>query len=500
MKKNKRGPRTDFPPKDRSWHGPIEQVGECRWRIPRTYKEGMRVDGMIYTDEAMIAQVTSDNAPEQVANVAFLPGITRWAMAMPDIHWGYGFPIGGVAATDPEDDGVVSPGGVGYDINCGVRLVRTNLREDVVRKEIGGLVNQLFNQVPCGVGKRGNIRFDRNEEKQLSAEGARFLVRQGYGRREDLEHTEAGGALEGADPDLVSDRAYQRGHGQVGTLGSGNHFIEVQAVDQVFDAAAAERFGLGVGTVCVMIHSGSRGFGHQICDEYVHSLVKTAARYQISLPDRQLACAPVNSPEGQRYLGAMRCAANYAWANRQALMHLVRRAFEKVFGVPAEQMDMGLIYDVAHNIAKMEHHTIDGRERTLCVHRKGATRAFPPGHPEVPAEYRDLGQPVIIPGDMGTASYLLVGTQGAMDETFGSTCHGAGRVMSRSQAIRTAHGKDIVNRLKQQGIIVRGPNWKGIAEEQPDAYKDVNAVVDVVHRAGISRKVVRLRPLGVIKG
>ena len=486
--------------KDRGWHGPIEQVGECRWRIPRRYKDGMRVDGMIFADEAMLGQITSDNAPEQVANVAFLPGIKRWSMAMPDIHWGYGFPIGGVAATDPEEGGVISPGGVGYDINCGVRLVRTNLREDAVRKDIGKLVEQLFKTVPCGVGKGGEIHLSRAEERQLVAQGARFIVQQGRGRPEDIGHTEAGGCLDGADPDRVSDRAYQRGAGQVGTLGSGNHFIEVQVVDQVHDADAAEVFGLEVGSVCVMIHSGSRGFGYQVCDEYVHSLVKAAQRYQIGLPDRQLACAPVNSPEGQRYLGAMRCAANYAWANRQALMHLVRRTFEKFFGMSAEELGMDLIWDVAHNIAKLERHTLGDREVTLCVHRKGATRAFPPGHPEVPVEYRHLGQPVIIPGDMGTNSYLLVGTQQAMDETFGSTCHGAGRVMSRRQATRIANGKDVADRLRRRGIFVRAPSWKGLAEEQPDAYKDVNSVVDVVHRAGLSRKVCRMRPLGAIKG
>ena len=498
MKKG--GKRKDFKPRDRTWHGPIEQVGECRWRIPRTYKDGMRVDGLIFADETMIKQVTSDNAPEQVANVAFLPGIKRWSMAMPDIHWGYGFPIGGVAATDPEEGGVVSPGGVGYDINCGVRLVRTRLREEAVRKGIGKLVERLFGAVPCGVGKSGEIRLSRGEERELVARGSRYIVERGYGRPEDVEHTESGGCLEGADPDGVSNRAYQRGAGQVGTLGSGNHFIEVQAVDEVYDSAAAGVFGLEVGSVAVMIHSGSRGFGYQVCDEYVHSLVQAAQRYQIGLPDRQLACAPVHSPEGRRYLGAMRCAANYAWANRQALMHLVRRAFEKFFGMSADELGMDLIYDVAHNIAKLEHHTLAGREVTLCVHRKGATRAFPPGHPDVPAAYRAIGQPVIIPGDMGTASYLLLGTQQAMDETFGSTCHGAGRVMSRRQATRTAHGRDVAHRLKQRGIAVRAPSWKGLAEEQPDAYKDIDAVVDVVRRAGLARKVCRLRPLGVIKG
>ncbi len=485
---------------DKAWHGPLDRIDDCRWKIPRSYKHGMLTDGMIYADDTMIKQVVSDNAPEQVANVAFLPGIVGRSMAMPDIHWGYGFPIGGCAATDPEEGGVVSPGGVGYDINCGVRLVRTKLTEGDVRKDLRGLVAKLFATVPCGVGKSGQIHFSQQEERKLVAEGARYVVRKGYGRHEDVAHTEAGGCIDGADPDLVSDRAYQRGAGQCGTLGSGNHFVEVQVVDEVYDAAAAEVFGLGVGSVTVMIHSGSRGFGYQICDEYVNSLVKAAQKYQIGLPDRQLACAPVNSAEGQRYLGAMRCAANYAWANRQALMHLVRVAFEEFFKSSPDALGMDLIYDVAHNIAKMEKHTVGGRERLLCVHRKGATRAFPPGHPEVPAEYRHLGQPVIIPGDMGRNSYLLVGTQKAMEETFGTTCHGAGRVMSRGQAIRTANGRDVAKRLEQQGIIVRGTDWKGLAEEQPAAYKDVNHVVDIVHRAGLSRKVCRMRPLGVIKG
>jgi tRNA-splicing ligase RtcB len=484
----------------RAFEGPLEKVDECHWRIPRSYKDGMRVDGAIFADETLISDIRNDNAPEQVANVAWLPGIVGRSMAMPDIHWGYGFPIGGVAATDPEEDGVVSPGGVGYDINCGVRLLRTTLRAKDVQPRVKALVESLFRTIPCGVGKRGKITFSKSEERNLVSEGARYVVRRGYGRPEDVEHTEAGGCLEGADPDRVSDRAYERGAGQCGTLGSGNHFIEVQAVDRIFDEDAAEAFGLEVGQVCVMIHSGSRGFGHQVCDEYVHDWVKTAQQYKISLPDRQLACAPVNSPEGQAYLGVMRCAANYAWANRQTLMHLVRETFEQFFSDTNRDLGLDLIYDVAHNIAKLETHTVEGRERTLCVHRKGATRAFPPGHPEVPAEYRHLGQPVIIPGDMGRNSYLLVGTERAMAESFGSTCHGAGRRMSRTQAKKRAHGRDIVRRLAERGIAVRGANWKGVAEEQPDAYKDVNEVVDVVHRAGLSRKVARLRPLGVIKG
>ena len=482
------------------WEGPLERMDEFRWRVPKSHSPEMRVDGIIYADEKLIVGIKGDRAPEQVANVACLPGIQIASLAMPDIHWGYGFCIGGVAATDPEEGGVVSPGGVGYDINCGVRLLRTWLDRADVQPRIGALVEQMFSQVPAGVGRGGAIRFSPKEERALLVEGAAYVVRKGYGRKEDLECTEAGGALDGADPDRVSPRAYERGKAQVGTLGSGNHFMEVQVVDEIYDPELADVFRLRKDQVTVMIHSGSRGLGYQVCDDSLKALRKAPDKYGISLPDRQLVCAPVDSKEGQAYLAAMRCAANYAWANREALTHLLRRVFERFFGQGEEQLGLDLIYDVCHNIAKMETYEIGGRKRTLCVHRKGATRAFPPGHPEVPEQYRAIGQPVIIPGDMGRHSYLLVGQQRAMEQTFGSTCHGAGRMMSRHAAIRAAQGRSIRKELAQRGIVAMARGRHGLEEEQPDAYKDVNEVVEVVHRAGISKKVCRFRPIGVIKG
>lgn len=479
---------------------PLNKIDECRWEIPMSYKKGMRVPGLIFADEKLLPKIQEDKSLEQVANVAHLPGIVRYSYAMPDIHWGYGFPIGGVAATDPSEGGVISPGGVGYDINCGVRMLRTNLMESEVKPRLRDLIQQLFNQIPCGVGQSGNIQVPRNEEKKLLIKGAKWAVEHGYGTVEDLAHTEANGTLEGADPDVVSNRAYERGRDQLGTLGSGNHFLEVQAVDQIYDANLASRFGLEVGQITMMIHSGSRGLGYQVCEDSLESTRHALNKYKISVPDIQLACAPINSPEGQHYLGAMRCAANYAWANRQCLMSLARNVFEKFFRRSYSDLGMNLIYDVAHNIAKFEHFKINGKDKVLCVHRKGATRAFPPGHLDVPQAYRDIGQPVIIPGDMGRNSYLLIGTEQALQETFGTTCHGAGRVMSRAAAIKNAHGRSIEKELAEKGIIVIGRGHKGVAEEQPAAYKDVNEVVDVVHRAGIARKVLRLRPLGVIKG
>ena len=479
---------------------PLKKLSDWLWEIPSTYKPGMHVPGWVFCSEAMLQDVLNDKALEQVANVATLPGIVKAAMAMPDIHWGYGFPIGGVAATDPEKGGVVSPGGVGYDINCGVRLVRTNLTEADVQPVLRKLIAQLFRDIPCGVGQESRIRFTEPQERQILTKGVPWVVKQGYGVPQDVEHTEAGGCLEGANPDAVSDRAYERGKGQVGTLGSGNHFLEVQVVDRVFDAVSAQALGAREGQVLVMIHSGSRGLGYQVCDDYLEVTARAAVKYGISLPDRQLVCAPVQSEEGQAYLSAMRCAANYAWANRQLLMHQTREVFERVFGKSWQALGMSLLYDVAHNVAKMERYRIGGRERTLCVHRKGATRAFPPGHPELSPEYRHLGQPVIIPGDMGRNSYLLVGLEGSLDLSFGSTCHGAGRVMSRTAAVRAARGRSIRQELEEKGIIAMARGRSGLDEEQPSAYKDVNEVVEVVERAGISKRVCRMRPLGVIKG
>lgn len=479
---------------------PLRKIDDYHWEIPQGYDTGMRVPGLIVCDEKLLETVRKDQALRQVANVAHLPGIVRYSLAMPDIHWGYGFPIGGVAATDPDQGGVISPGGIGFDINCGVRLVRTNLTFREIQPKLKRLVATLFNEIPCGVGQSGSIQVSAADRAKVVAQGARWAVKKGYGTEEDLIHTEAGGFLEGADPDAVSERAYQRGQDQLGTLGSGNHFLEVQVIDQIFDRDAASRFDLHEGGVTLMIHSGSRGFGYQVCDDFLDEMRRSLAKHHIQVPDIQLASAPIHSSEGKRYLGAMRAAANYAWANRQCLMHLARIVFEKVFERSWQDLGMHLIYDVAHNIAKFEKHKVDGKEKFLCVHRKGATRAFGPGHPELPEIYRDLGQPVVIPGDMGRNSYLLLGTSKALDETFGTTCHGAGRVMSRAQAVRSSRGRSIPAELEKQGIIVMGRGRDGIAEEQPDAYKDVNDVVHVVHQAGIAKRVARMKPVGVIKG
>jgi tRNA-splicing ligase RtcB (3'-phosphate/5'-hydroxy nucleic acid ligase) len=481
-------------------HIPLERIDDCTWRIPRNYKMGMNVEGRVFADDKLLENIRGDEALEQVANVAFLPGIQMASLAMPDIHWGYGFCIGGVSATDPAAGGVISPGGVGYDINCGVRLMRTKLHEEEVQPRLNALMDALYRGIPAGVGKSGPYLFGGKELHRLLAEGSPYLKTRGWATENDLENTEARGCLADADPDCVSQRALQRGGDQCGTLGSGNHFLEVQVVEEICDAAAAQAMGLEVGLICVMIHSGSRGLGYQVCDDTLLKFRKTPAKYGIELPDRQLACAPIESPEGEEYLGAMRSAANYAWANRQLLMWQTREIFAEFFGQPWESMQMNLVYDVAHNIAKIEKHTVDGVQKKLCVHRKGATRAFPAGHPEVPEKYRQIGQPVIIPGDMGRASWVLVGMPGSMEKTFGSSCHGAGRVMSRTAAIQNAQGRRIDRELAEKGIIAKCRNWKGLAEEQPAAYKDVSQVVQVVHRAGLAKKVARLRPIGVVKG
>ena len=482
------------------FHGPLERVSDCCWRIPKSYKPGMRVDGLIYADEPLMEHIRNDAAPEQVANVAFLPGIQHASLAMPDIHWGYGFCIGGVCATDPDEGGVISPGGVGYDINCGVRLVRSDLTESDVRPHLKSLMDELFRNVPAGVGRSGKYSFPPRELKRLMAEGPAYLRRRDLATASDLEHTEAGGCLEGADPDQVSARALERGRAQCGTLGAGNHFLEVQVVDAVFDEPAARSMGLAQGMVCVMIHSGSRGLGYQVCDDALRALRKAPRKYGIELPDRQLVCAPIDSPEGRSYLGAMQAAANFAWCNRQLLMWQARESFERIFGRSWEALKMNLVYDVAHNIAKFEQHTIGGISKRVWVHRKGATRAFPAGHPEVPDAFRSVGQPVLIPGDMGRASWVLVGSQGSMEQTFGSACHGAGRMMSRKAAVRHAQGRRIDEELRAEGIEPRAHSWRGLAEEQPAAYKDVDLVVEVVHHANLARKVARMRPIGVVKG
>ena len=484
-----------------AYTGPLEKVGPCQWKIPKTYRDDMRVDGLIFADETLIEQIKLDQGPEQVVNVATLPGIQKASLAMPDIHWGYGFCIGGVAATDPEQGGVISPGGVGYDINCGVRLIRSDLEWADVKDRIKILVDQLFRDIPTGVGQRGRFVFNKPELVTLMERGVSFVVDKGFGVENDLTFTEAGGRLDGADPGRVSDRAIERGAHQCGTLGSGNHFLEVQVVDRVIDADAASVMGLREGQITVLIHSGSRGLGYQVCDDYLKVFKNAPKKYGFELPDWQLACAPVRSPEGQDYLGAMRAAANFAWCNRQLLTHQAREVFARIFEKPWQELGMDLVYDVAHNIAKFEEHDVgDGRRKCVCVHRKGATRAFPPGHPEIPAAYARIGQPVIIPGSMGTASWVLAGLPGSMEQSFGTTCHGAGRMMSRTAAVRLAAGRRIDKELDALGIIARARGHKGLAEEQPAAYKDVDQVVEVVDRAGISRKVARLRPVGVIKG
>jgi len=482
------------------WTGPLEKVDDYRWRIPKSYKSGMRVDGLIFSSKELLDEVKEEQALEQVANVAFLPGIVSYSLAMPDIHWGYGFPIGGVAAMRLSD-GVVSPGGVGFDINCGVRLLRTNLTEAEVRPKIRELMEALYRNVPSGLGSEGKIRLRHGEIDEVLAKGARWAVEHGYGRRNDLETTEEHGEMRGADPSLVSGKAKERGTPQLGTLGSGNHFLEVAVIDQIHDEAVAKEMGIEqLGQVMLLIHCGSRGLGHQAADDYISVMVNAMKKYNIEMPDRQLACAPINSEEGQNYLAAMRCAANYAWANRQCIAHWVREAFCKVLGKCEEDAGLEMIYDVAHNIAKIEEHELDGKKVKLCVHRKGATRAFPAGHPDIPPKYARIGQPVLIPGDMGRFSYVLVGTEQAMKESFGSTCHGAGRVKSRAAAKRMLRGEEVLRRLDSRGITVRTGSMKGLAEEASEAYKDVTAVVNVAHNAGISKIIARSRPIGVIKG
>ncbi|MEO0266503.1 MAG: RtcB family protein [candidate division WOR-3 bacterium] len=484
---------------EKVWKGPLEKIDEYRWRIPKSYKSSMRVDGIIYASSKMINSILQDMAPEQVANVATLPGIQKYSLAMPDIHWGYGFAIGGVAAMD-EDEGVISPGGVGYDINCGVRILRTDLKYEEVLKYLDKLLDSLFYNVPSGVGSEGKIKVSERELKEVMVKGARWAVERGFGWKEDLERTEEKGEMKGANPDKVSRRAIERGLPQLGSLGSGNHFLELQKVEKIFDKEIAEKMGLFEGNVCIMIHCGSRGLGHQIADDYIKVMMRAMEKYKISLPDKQLACAPFKSPEGQDYFSAMICAANYAWCNRQMIAHWVRESFEKVFGKSSEELGMKMIYDVAHNIAKREIHIINNKEKSVIVHRKGATRAFPKNHKDVPDCYKDIGQPVLIPGSMGTGSYILVGTEKAMEETFGSTCHGAGRVLSRSAAIKRAKGRDIEAELKKVGVKLKAASKETVWEEIPEAYKNLDMVVEVVHGAGISKKVARLVPFGVVKG
>ena len=470
-----------------------------RVEVPQDFRPGMNTRGLIYLDEAL-ERGLDDKTIRQVANVASLPGIVGDSLAMPDVHMGYGFTIGGVAAFDL-DKGIVSPGGVGYDINCGVRLLRSKLHFKYVSKYIQDLVGMLYSTIPTGVGSKGLIRLNpRDLQRGPLSKGAEWAVSAGYGESEDTERSESGGRLDDVDPEAISDKALERGSAQLGTLGSGNHFVEIQYVDEIFDKAAAHAFGLFQGQVTVMIHTGSRGLGHQVCTDYVQAMARASHKFSIDLPDRELACAPCASDEAREYLLAMGAAANYAWANRQCITHMVRGVFQGVMHLSPVELGMTLLYDVAHNIAKVEDHIVGGKMRKLLVHRKGATRAFAAGHKELPEAYRQIGQPVIIPGDMGRASYVLIGTEGAMQNTWGSTCHGAGRLLSRNQAIKRAKGRAIWRELLDKGIVVRAKGKRTLSEEMPEAYKDISDVVEVVHRAGISRKVARLRPMGVIKG
>jgi tRNA-splicing ligase RtcB len=476
----------------------LRQIDDYRWEIPREGR--MRTRGLIFCSKEMLPDIQGDQSLQQVANVAMLPGIVGPSLAMPDIHWGYGFAIGGVAAFDL-DEGIISPGGVGYDINCGVRLLRTNLARDQVQPRMSELVSALFNNIPSGVGsRRKDFKLTAANLNKALADGCRWAVQAGFGAAADLEHIEAGGRLNGADPEAISQFAKDRGKDQLGTLGSGNHFVEVGYVAEIYEAAVARQLGLALDQVTAIVHTGSRGLGHQVCDDYIKVMLKAAAKYGIELPDRQLCCAPLSSPEGRQYLAAMSGAANFAFANRQMITHWVRESFEQVFQMGPRDLGLELVYDVAHNIAKIETHEVEGRQVKVCLHRKGATRAFPPRHPEVPEAYRETGQPVLIPGDMGRYSFVLVGTERALTETFGSTCHGAGRRLSRHVAKKTARGRSIIRELADKGIIVKGAGRATIDEELSEAYKDVAGVVDVVHGAGIARKVAKLRPLGVIKG
>jgi len=478
------------------WDKVVEVIDQNRYLIPRSYKQEMRTDALVFSSPDLIKHVLTDLSLDQAANVATLPGIVGKALAMPDMHQGYGFPIGGVAGMDPET-GVVSPGGVGFDINCGVRLVSSPLSLHDVQPKLENLVGALFNAVPTGAGKDGRLNLSNRDLDEVLSGGSKWAIKQGYGINDDLERTEDGGCLSYAKPDEVSSRARKRGESQLGTLGSGNHFLEVDVVDQIFDREAAEAFGLFDKQICFMVHCGSRGLGHQVCTDFVGNMKPVMQRHSILVPDRELACCPIKSKEGESYLGAMAASANFAFANRQCITQWIREVVRKMFGRDAE---LALVYDVAHNMAKFENHTVDGKEMEVLVHRKGATRAFPAGRPELAERFQKVGQPVIIPGDMGRASYVLVGTEQALKESFGSVCHGAGRLMSRTQARKGRQSKDVVAALKARGVIAKASTREGLTEEVPEAYKPIDDVVAAVKNAGLARPVARLRPIGVVKG
>lgn len=477
----------------------LNRIGDNLWEIPKTGK--MRVPGRVYISQKMLeAQLSEDDALKQVVNVAHLPGIEKYSLAMPDIHWGYGFPIGGVAATNL-DGGVISPGGVGYDINCGVRLATTSLKFEDIKNKIQNLINKLFQNIPTGVGASGAIKkLSKSDLKNVLLKGSIWALENNLGNQNDIVFTEENGTLQGADFSIISERALERGADQLGTLGSGNHFLEVDVVDEIYDQYAADILGLFINQIVVQIHTGSRGLGYQICDDFLKVLQSASKKYGFDLPDKQLACAPIKSQEGQDYLAAMKAAANFAWNNRQVIMHLARKSFLDTFNISIHNLNFNLVYDVCHNIAKIETHKIDNLEKEVCVHRKGATRAFAPGSKQIPTKYMHIGQPVLIPGDMGRYSFVALGTQKAMEETFGSSCHGAGRNLSRHKAMKAAKGRNLLDELKEKGIVIQAKGFKTIAEEMPEAYKDVANVVDVMHKEGITKKIARLRPIGVIKG
>ena len=477
----------------------LNRIGDNLWEIPKTGK--MRVPGRVYISQKMLeAQLSEDDALKQVVNVAHLPGIEKYSLAMPDIHWGYGFPIGGVAATNL-DGGVISPGGVGYDINCGVRLATTSLKFEDINNKIQNLISKLFQNIPTGVGASGAIKkLSKADLKNVLLKGSIWALENNLGNQNDIVFTEENGTLQGADFSIISERALERGADQLGTLGSGNHFLEVDVVDEIYDQYAADILGLFINQIVVQIHTGSRGLGYQICDDFLKVLQSASKKYGFDLPDKQLACAPIKSQEGQDYLAAMKAAANFAWNNRQVIMHLARKSFLDTFNISIHDLNFNLVYDVCHNIAKIETHKIDNLEKEVCVHRKGATRAFAPGSKQIPTKYMHIGQPVLIPGDMGRYSFVALGTQKAMEETFGSSCHGAGRNLSRHKAMKAAKGRNLLDELKEKGIVIQAKGFKTIAEEMPEAYKDVANVVDVMHKEGITKKIARLRPIGVIKG
>jgi tRNA-splicing ligase RtcB len=477
----------------------MKKITDYEWEIPKSYREDMRVPVHVFATRRLLEDVARDRSLEQAVNSATLPGLVGKVLVMPDMHQGYGFPIGGVAATKLPH-GVISPGGIGYDINCGVRLLSTRITHDEVEHQISDLATALDYHCPSGVGKKGSLRLSENELNRVLIDGSQWTQKQGYATEMDIRRTEENGRLQGADPSKVSPRAKKRGRPQLGTLGAGNHFIEVDVVDQIFYPEAAQAMGLEEGFLVVQIHCGSRGFGHQVCTDYVREFQAAVQRYGIQLADRELVCAPLDSPEGKSYLAAMRCAANYAFANRQVLVHHARTAFEQVLAGRVKDWQLRQVYDIAHNMGKIETHLIEGQRMKVCVHRKGATRAFGPGSPEIPEEYRAIGQPVLVPGSMGTASWVLVGTEESMLRSFGSCCHGAGRVMSRTKAKKTVRGDKLRNELESRGISVRAGSMPGLAEEAPQAYKDVDAVVETVSGAGIARKVARLRPVAVVKG